>query len=54
MAIEGDVDVRMILKGNDEHGHLYMGMAEACERRTQTCDHGLSCTRNERHGDGVL
>ncbi|KAJ8447332.1 LOW QUALITY PROTEIN: hypothetical protein Cgig2_013109 [Carnegiea gigantea] len=32
MAIEGDVDVRMILKGNDEHGHLYVGGKEGPKR----------------------
>ncbi|KAJ8449263.1 hypothetical protein Cgig2_002395 [Carnegiea gigantea] len=34
MAIEGDVDVRMILKENDEHGHLYVGGKEGPKRPT--------------------
>jgi len=25
MAVEGNVDVRMVFKGNDEHGYLYVG-----------------------------
>ena len=25
MVVEGDKDVRMMFKGNDEHGYLYAG-----------------------------
>ena len=35
VTIEGDVDVRMILKGNHEHGHLYVGGKEGPKRQTQ-------------------
>ena len=50
MAVEGDADMRMFFKGNEEHGYLYVGgndgptrraykAGAACEGRTLSCDH---------------
>jgi len=54
MPVEGDADVRMIFKGNDEHDSLYMGgvngprrrvrrAAAECEGRMHTCVGGMVC-----------
>jgi len=34
MELEGDGDVRMFMKGNDEHGYLYVGESNGLKRRT--------------------
>lgn len=52
MAIEGDVDISMFFKGNEEHGYLYVGGNDGpmrrgykgsatCEGRTLSCDHSV-------------
>jgi len=33
MELEGDGDVRIFLKGNDEHGYLYVGKSDGPKRR---------------------
>jgi len=46
MGVEGDVDVRMMLKGNDEHGYVYVGNKESvvpCVRKN---------VRERRVGEG--
>ncbi|KAJ8438541.1 LOW QUALITY PROTEIN: hypothetical protein Cgig2_024630 [Carnegiea gigantea] len=35
MALEGDMDMSMIFKGNEEHGYLYVGGKEGSMRRAQ-------------------
>ncbi|KAJ8437783.1 hypothetical protein Cgig2_024087 [Carnegiea gigantea] len=35
MAVEGDADVRMFLKGNDEHLYFYGGESDGPKRRTE-------------------
>ena len=32
MPVEGDMDVRMIFKGTDEHGYLYVGGVDGLRR----------------------
>ncbi|KAJ8442637.1 hypothetical protein Cgig2_003681 [Carnegiea gigantea] len=45
MELEVDGDVRMFLKGNDEHRYLYVGESDGPKRRTQkatqTCELGV-------------
>ena len=45
MELEGDDDVRMFMKGNDEHGYLYVGESDGPKRRTEkatrTCEEGV-------------
>jgi len=35
MAVEGDTDVRMMLKGNDEHGYVYVCNKESVVPRVR-------------------
>ena len=35
MAVEGDTDVRMMLKGNDEHGYVYVCNKESVVLRVK-------------------
>jgi len=35
MALEGDADVRMFLKGNDEHRNFYVGESDGPKRRVE-------------------
>ncbi|KAJ8437780.1 hypothetical protein Cgig2_024084 [Carnegiea gigantea] len=35
MAVEGDADVRMFLKGNDEHRYFYVGESDGPKRRAE-------------------
>ncbi|KAJ8437177.1 LOW QUALITY PROTEIN: hypothetical protein Cgig2_003806 [Carnegiea gigantea] len=62
---EGEADVRMFLKGNDEHGYFYVGESDgpkrrtqkacaSCEGRTRSCDHSVVCGRSERNRDDVV
>ena len=46
MAVEGEADVRMFLKGNDKHGYFYMGDSDGPNRRAQKA--GASCERRAR------
>ncbi|KAJ8446147.1 hypothetical protein Cgig2_015918 [Carnegiea gigantea] len=58
MELEGDGDLRMFLKGNDKHGHLYMGHSDGLKRRAQkatwSCDHGVVCRRSGRNRDDMV
>ncbi|KAJ8435810.1 hypothetical protein Cgig2_024793 [Carnegiea gigantea] len=58
MKLEGDGDVRMFLKGNDEHGYLYVGDNDGPKRRAQKAmrsyDHGVTCRRNGRDRDDMV
>jgi len=62
MAVEGDADVRMLFKGNEECEYFYVGETDglkrraqkegaSCEGRTWSCDHGVVCPRS---GMGML
>ena len=53
--------MRIVFKGNDEHGYLYVGrndglkrrtqkVGATCERRTHTCDHGMVYAPSGRNG----
>ncbi|KAJ8445817.1 hypothetical protein Cgig2_027898 [Carnegiea gigantea] len=65
MAMEWDIDVRMIFKGNDEHNYLYVvsnngsrrrvlkGVA-ACEGWTCACDDGVLFDTSVRGTDLVV
>ena len=50
--------MRMFLKGNDEHGDLYVGDSDGSKRRiqkaTRCCDHGIVCRRNGRDRDDMV
>ncbi|KAJ8443227.1 hypothetical protein Cgig2_017220 [Carnegiea gigantea] len=59
--LRGGVDVRIVFKGNDEHGYLYVGgnhvlkrqaqkAGASCERQTYTYDHGVVYTISGRNG----
>ena len=63
MALEGDVDVRMFFKGNDEHGYFYVGdnngprrrPEQACVAhvgRTRSCQQGVVYVRSGADGNG--
>jgi len=65
MALEGDANVRMFFKGNEEHEYFYVGESDGPKRRaekvgashegrTQSCDHGVVCARSGRDGDDEL
>ncbi|KAJ8428563.1 hypothetical protein Cgig2_000427 [Carnegiea gigantea] len=47
MELEGDGDLRMFLKGNDEHGYLYVGDNDGpkrcAQKATWSYDHGVVC-----------
>ncbi|KAJ8428661.1 hypothetical protein Cgig2_006282 [Carnegiea gigantea] len=62
MAVEGDANVRMFLKGNDKHGSFYVAESDglkrhaqkasaSCAGRTQSCDHGAVYGRSRRDRD---
>ncbi|KAJ8425493.1 LOW QUALITY PROTEIN: hypothetical protein Cgig2_029575 [Carnegiea gigantea] len=57
MELEGGGDVRMFLKGNDEHGYLYVGKSDGPKRHTQkamrTCDDGVVHVRSGRDRDDM-
>ena len=46
MAVEGDMDVKMMLKGNDEHGYVYVGNKESVVPRVR------KNVRERRVGEG--
>ncbi|KAJ8429661.1 hypothetical protein Cgig2_001657 [Carnegiea gigantea] len=58
MELEGNGDVRMFLKGNDEYGYLYVGESDRPKRRTQkatrTCDDGVVRGRSGRGRDDMV
>jgi len=65
MEMEGDADVRMFLKGNNEHGYLYVGNNDrpkkytqkaiaSREGRTRSCDHGIIYRRIKRAKDDIV
>ncbi|KAJ8428632.1 LOW QUALITY PROTEIN: hypothetical protein Cgig2_015750 [Carnegiea gigantea] len=64
-ASRGDADVRIFLKGNDEHEYLYVGNSDGSKRRAQkvitsregrtwNCDHGTVCGRSGRDRDDMV
>ncbi|KAJ8430933.1 LOW QUALITY PROTEIN: hypothetical protein Cgig2_002721 [Carnegiea gigantea] len=65
LAVEGDTNVKMMFKGNDEHGYLYVGGNKGplrraqegfavCEGRVRGCPDRKVCSRSGRNGhDGV-
>ncbi|KAJ8441429.1 hypothetical protein Cgig2_023615 [Carnegiea gigantea] len=58
IELEGDGDLRMFLKGNDEHGYLYVGDNDGPKRRAQKAmwsyDHGIVCGRSDRDRDDMV
>ena len=58
MELEGDGDVRMFLKGNDERGYLYVGDSDGPKRHaqkaTRSSDHGVVCGRSGRDKDNMV
>ncbi|KAJ8440895.1 hypothetical protein Cgig2_022751 [Carnegiea gigantea] len=58
MELEGDGDLRMFLKGNDERGYLYVGDDDGPKRRAQKAtwsyDHGVVYGRSERDRDDMV
>jgi len=58
IELEGDHDVRMFVKGNDEYGYLYVGDSDGLKRRaqkaTRSCDHGIICGRSKRCRDDMV
>jgi len=61
MAVEGDADMRMLCKGNEEHSYLYVGGNEwptrqgykvgaTCEGRTFSCDRTVVSAASGRNG----
>ncbi|KAJ8441456.1 LOW QUALITY PROTEIN: hypothetical protein Cgig2_023642 [Carnegiea gigantea] len=55
---DGDSDVRMFLKENDEHGYLYVGESDGPKRHiqkaTRTCDDGIVRGRSGRDRDDMV
>ncbi|KAJ8430488.1 hypothetical protein Cgig2_004681 [Carnegiea gigantea] len=58
IELEGDGDVRIFLKENDEHGYLYVGDSDGTKRRTQkvmwSYDHGIVYGRSGRDRDDMV
>jgi len=58
MELEGDDDVRMFMKGNEEHEYLYVGESDGMKRRTQnatwTCEEGVVPVRSGRDRDDII
>ncbi|KAJ8437412.1 hypothetical protein Cgig2_008765 [Carnegiea gigantea] len=58
MELEGNGDLRMFLKGNDERGYLYVGDNDGSKRRAQKAtwsyDHGVVCRRSDRDRDDMV
>ena len=56
--LEGDGDLRMFLKGNDEHRYLHVGENDGPKRRAQKAtwsyDHGVVCGRSNRDRDDII
>ncbi|KAJ8436478.1 hypothetical protein Cgig2_000463 [Carnegiea gigantea] len=62
MTVEGDMDMRMVFKGNEEHGYLYVGENDRLTRRghkdgaaCEGCTHSCLCVMGgelEYGGDG--
>ncbi|KAJ8435441.1 LOW QUALITY PROTEIN: hypothetical protein Cgig2_012562 [Carnegiea gigantea] len=58
MDFEGNGDMRMFLKGNDEHGYLYIGKSDGPKRRTQngtrTCNDGVVHRKSSMKRDDMV
>ncbi|KAJ8424121.1 hypothetical protein Cgig2_009705 [Carnegiea gigantea] len=58
MELEGDGDVRMFMKGNDEYEYLYVGESNRLKRRTvkatRTCEEGVIRVRSGRDRDDIV
>ena len=58
MELEGDGDLRMFLKWNDEHGYLSVNESDGLKRCTQkatwTCDDGVVRGRSGRDMDDMV
>ncbi|KAJ8441438.1 hypothetical protein Cgig2_023624 [Carnegiea gigantea] len=58
MELEGDDDLRMFSKGNDEHVYLYVGDNDGPKRHAQKAtwryDHGVVCGRSDRDRDDMV
>ncbi|KAJ8447987.1 hypothetical protein Cgig2_028863 [Carnegiea gigantea] len=58
MELEGDGDVRMFLKENDEHGYLYVGDSDGLKRHTQKAtrspDYGVICRKSGRDREDIV
>jgi len=58
MELQGDDDLKMFLKGNDEHGYLYVGDNDGPNKRVQKAtwsyDHGIVCGRSDRDRDDMV
>ena len=65
MGNRGDAHVKMLLKGNDDHGYLYVGNSDGLNRRaqkaiashkgrTRSCDHSVICGRSRRDRDDMV
>ena len=63
MALEGEADVRMFFKGNEEHGYLFVGDSHGPRRRQEqrcaarggemhTCYKHVACVDNSAEGNG--
>ena len=65
VAVEGDMDVRIVFKVNYEHMYWYAGCNNGprkraqktgaeCEGGTQTCEHVVVCTASGMNGDATV
>ncbi|KAJ8436165.1 hypothetical protein Cgig2_025332 [Carnegiea gigantea] len=58
MELEGDGDLRMFWKGNNEHGYLYVGGSDGPKRHAQkatwSCDHGVAYGRSSKDKDDMV
>ena len=58
MELEGDGDVRMFLKGNNEHGYLYAGDSDGpkrcAQKATRSCDHSVVYGRSGRDREDMV
>ncbi|KAJ8429903.1 hypothetical protein Cgig2_025333 [Carnegiea gigantea] len=58
VVLDGDGDVRMFMKGNDEHGYFYVGKSNGLKRctlkATRTCEEGVVRVRSDRDGDDII
>jgi len=64
MPVQGDVDIRLFSKRNEEHMYFYMGESDgpkkrtqkagaSCAGRMQSCNHSVICVRSGRDRDVV-
>ena len=58
MGNRGDAHVKMLLKGNDDHGYLYVGdndgLKRSAQKATWTYDHGVVYGRSDRDRDDMV